>query len=205
MEQGKGKRKDNLRDIMMKTLLFFLLLCSVAWAQDGTSVLWKYADVTLDSNSTSTLYLGFEGSQNGTQGFSTSAINPYDVVRLKDNLFVYGYIDSTNTAAPDSNHTDSLAVQIDQLDYQGYLLPGGAIYLDFANNDSAAALKYNDWTPFNASTATLGSSSPTFGCNLTNLLLPGACGLKFTFTQVAIADTVTAQIDLVVVQGKQDK
>ncbi len=167
---------------MKKTIVSFIFLFLVTpgalFSQDGL-IISRTASVTLDSTDSEVLFLEFYSR--GSQAFSSTALNPPDAVRINDQLVVSGRIDSLKA----SNANDSIAVKIEFLDMNGYII-GSVLWLDFGNNNTSASEVKNTYTPFNRSAAVVGTTSATFWCDVSGSLIP-AHGLKFTVTHDGFA------------------
>ena len=76
------------------------------------------------------------------------------------------------------------------------------MYFDYTNNDTSGSQQWLDWTPFNATTPTLGTTAPTFWVYLPGVL-KNYFGIKFSLEQATAGQNSDSDVTLVIVPGKK--
>lgn len=156
-----------------KSLLVMIttfLLCSITQAQSLKTISESITVIIDSSNTSTTLYYQFSGARGrntGAAGFSTTAFTPKSQVHNSGDLVLYAEIDSAAVAST----TDSLSGYAIPIGHNGYTYPD-TLFFDFANNTTTTTLQYFDFTPFNTSAASLGTTQYSFMINLTNRYEP---------------------------------
>jgi len=154
-------------------ILFLFLFCGQVFSQESANFSQMIA-ITLDSTDSEVFFVEFySGNRNKP---SQTAFDPRDAVRRTNDLAITVQIDSLKA----NNVGDSTTLKIEFLDRDGYLT-GENFWVDFTtSNDSSNAAIQNTYTPFNRTTATLGTTSSTWWADLSALIRPHYYGIKGT-------------------------